>query len=57
VLDPDFEAVSGLVGNRHKPERAWREFAARSAAEMPPELVRVAELAASFAQPVPEARG
>ena len=57
VLDPDFEAVSGLVGNRHKPERAWREFAARSATEMPPELVRVAELAASFAQPVPEARG
>lgn len=57
VLDPDFEAVSGLVGNRHKPERAWRGFAARSAAEMPPELVRVAELAASFAQPVPEARG
>jgi hypothetical protein len=57
VLDPDFEAVAGLVGHRRKPERAWREFADRSAANMPPELVRVAELAASFVQPVPEARG
>jgi hypothetical protein len=27
VLDPDFEAVAGLTGHRHKPEHAWREFA------------------------------
>ena len=43
VLDPDFEAIAGLVGHSRKPERAWREFARRSAAEMPPELLRVAE--------------
>jgi len=48
VLDPDFESVAGLVGRRRKPERAWREFADRSAADMPPELIRAAELAASF---------
>jgi len=57
VLDPDFEAVAGLAGRRRKPERAWREFADRSVADMPPELVRVAELAASFIRPAPEARG
>jgi hypothetical protein len=27
VLEPDFEAVAGLVGHSHKPERAWRSFA------------------------------
>ena len=47
VLDPDFEAVAGLVGHRNKPERAWRRFAERSASEMPPELVRVVELVMS----------
>jgi predicted ATP-dependent endonuclease of OLD family len=47
VLDPDFEAVAGLVGHRRKPERAWREFAERSASEMPAELVRVVELVMS----------
>jgi ABC-type phosphonate transport system ATPase subunit len=57
VLDPDFEAVAGLAGHHRKPERAWREFADRSAADMPPELVRVAELAASLVLPAPEARG
>jgi len=48
VLDPDFEAVAGLAGHRGKPERAWREFAERSAADMPAQLVRVVELAMSF---------
>jgi hypothetical protein len=47
VLDPDFEAIAGLAGRRRKPERAWREFAERSSADMPPQLVRVAELATS----------
>jgi hypothetical protein len=28
VLEPDFEAVAGLIGHSHKPERAWRCFAA-----------------------------
>jgi hypothetical protein len=48
VLDPDFEAVAGLVGHSRKPERAWREFAERPAVEMPAQLVRVAELAMSL---------
>jgi hypothetical protein len=51
VLDPDFEAVAGLAGRRHKPEHAWREFAERPAGEMPPQLVRVAELTMSFVRP------
>jgi predicted ATPase len=51
VLDPDFEAVAGLAGRSRKPERAWREFAARTAAEMPAQLVRVAELAVALARP------
>jgi predicted ATPase len=48
VLDPDFEAVAGLAGRRHKPEHAWKEFADRPGAEMPGQLVRVAELTMSF---------
>jgi len=51
VLDPDFEAVAGLAGHRRKPERAWREFAERAAADMPGQLVRVAELTMSFVRP------
>jgi AAA domain, putative AbiEii toxin, Type IV TA system len=51
VLDPDFEAVAGLAGHRHKPEHAWREFAERPAAEMPAQLVRVAELTMSLVPP------
>ena len=46
-LDPDFEAVARVTG--HKPERAWREFAERTAAEIAEELVRAAELAVSLA--------
>lgn len=56
VLDPDFEAVAGLAGHRHKPEHAWREFAERTAAEMPPQLVRAAELTMSFVRPAAAAR-
>jgi putative ATP-dependent endonuclease of the OLD family len=54
VLDPDFEAVAGLAGHRHKPEHAWREFAERPAAGMPGQLVRVAELTMSFLRPPAE---
>jgi hypothetical protein len=50
VLDPDFEAVAGLTGGSRKPERAWREFASRSSAEMPRPLARVAELAIKLAR-------
>jgi predicted ATPase len=56
VLDPDFEAVAGLPGRRHKPEHAWREFAERPAAEVPRQLVRVAELTMSFVRPAADAR-
>jgi hypothetical protein len=56
VLDPDFEAVAGLAGRRHKPEHAWRDFAERPAGEMPGQLVRVAELTMSFVRPAAEAR-
>jgi predicted ATPase len=45
VLDPDFEAVAGITGGSRKPERAWKEFASRSSAEMPSSLERVVELA------------
>jgi predicted ATPase len=54
VLDPDFEAVAGLAGRRHKPEHAWREFAERPAAEMPGQLVRAAELTMSYLRPPTE---
>jgi putative ATP-dependent endonuclease of the OLD family len=50
VLDPDFEAVAGLVGHSRKPERAWREFASRPSGEMPEPLLRAAQLAISLAQ-------
>jgi hypothetical protein len=50
VLDPDFEAVAGLAGHSRKPERAWREFAARPSADMPEPLVRAAERAISLAR-------
>jgi predicted ATP-dependent endonuclease of OLD family len=56
VLDPHFEAVAGLEGRRHKPERAWRKFAERPATEMPGQLVRAAELTMSFVRPHAEAR-
>jgi predicted ATP-dependent endonuclease of OLD family len=51
VLEPDFEAVAGLAGHRHKPEHAWREFAERAPAEMPAPLVRAARLAVSLVRP------
>jgi putative ATP-dependent endonuclease of the OLD family len=56
VLDPDFEAVAGLEGRRHKPEHAWRQFAERRAAEMPGQLVRVAELTLSSLRSAEDAR-
>jgi AAA ATPase domain len=51
VLEPDLEAIAGLVGRSRKPERAWREFAARASGDMPRPLVRAAELALSLARP------
>ena len=56
VLEPDFEAVAGLRGHRRKPERAWREFAARDAADMPGERGAAAERTISFVRAYAEAR-
>jgi len=38
VLVPDFEAVAGLHGHGHKPERAWRRFAGIDRTHVPPPL-------------------
>ena len=37
-LAPDFEAVAGLRGHSHKPERAWRGFAGIEPARVPAPL-------------------
>ena len=50
VLEPDFESVAGLKGRRHKPERAWRQFAALPPDEIPVPLRRAAELAVELAR-------
>jgi predicted ATP-dependent endonuclease of OLD family len=50
VLKPDFEAVAGLKGHRHKPERAWRVFSSIDRAHVPEPLARAAELAVSLAR-------
>jgi predicted ATPase len=50
VLEPDFEAVSGLKGHRHKPERAWRVFSSIDREHVPEPLAQAAELAVSFAR-------
>ena len=50
VLEPDFEAVAGLEGHSHKPERAWRRFSELPAARIPKPLARAAELAVALAR-------
>jgi predicted ATPase len=50
VLEPDFEAVAGLKGHRHKPERAWRVFSSIDREQVPEPLARAAELAVSLAR-------
>ena len=50
VLDPDFEAVARLHGGSHKPERAWRTFAAMKRGDVPRPLVEAIELAVSIAR-------
>ena len=37
MLEPDFEAIAGLAGHSHKPERAWRSFAS-GGQEVPDQL-------------------
>jgi hypothetical protein len=50
VLEPDFEGASGLRSHRHKPEKAWVRFQRLGRADVPAELRRVVELAASLAR-------
>lgn len=50
VLEPDFESVAEIKGHRHKPERAWRQFAALPPDEIPSPLRRAAELAIELAR-------
>lgn len=50
LLEPDFENVAGIKGHRHKPERAWRQFAALPPDEIPAPLRRAAELAVELAR-------
>ncbi|HEU4976160.1 MAG TPA: TOPRIM nucleotidyl transferase/hydrolase domain-containing protein [Baekduia sp.] len=49
-LAPDFERVSHLPRGSHKPERAWRSFAALPADRMPGELVRAVRLTLELAR-------
>lgn len=49
VLEPDFEGVAGLRGNRHKPERAWTRFRSLTPEAVPAQLRRIVELALSVA--------
>jgi hypothetical protein len=50
VLEPDFEAVAGLAGHRHKPMRAWGRFRSLGRGEIPPELTRVVEISVRLAR-------
>ena len=42
-LVPDFEGVSGLRRDRHKPEQAWRHFRALRADDIPHSLRRIVD--------------
>ncbi|HSK16279.1 MAG TPA: TOPRIM nucleotidyl transferase/hydrolase domain-containing protein [Gaiellaceae bacterium] len=55
VLEPDFEAVAGLRGHSHKPERAWRHFS-EDGAEVPAALARAVRLVVEAAA-TPAGRG
>jgi hypothetical protein len=50
VLDRDFETVARLSGRSHKPERAWRHFAAVERDELPQVLAEAVELVVSIAR-------
>lgn len=43
MLAPDFEAVAGLHGHRHKPARAWQRFSSSDPGQVPAALRRVVE--------------
>jgi hypothetical protein len=50
VMEPDFEGVAGLRGNRHKPERAWTRFRSLSPGDVPGPLRRAVDVAVSIAR-------
>jgi putative ATP-dependent endonuclease of the OLD family len=50
VLEPDFEAVTGLAGHSNKPRRAWERFVSLPADEVPEALALVAERALALAR-------
>lgn len=50
MLQPDFEAVAGLRGHDHKPEKAWQRFRSLAPADVPPPLARAVELALRLAR-------
>jgi AAA domain, putative AbiEii toxin, Type IV TA system len=50
TLAPDFEAVAGLRGHRHKPARAWQLFSRMPPAEVPVPLARAVQRAIELAR-------
>ncbi|MDE3070013.1 MAG: AAA family ATPase [Acidobacteriota bacterium] len=50
VLAPDFEAVAGLRGRRHKPAHAWRHFSSIGPGEVPAPLREAAERTLALAR-------
>ena len=50
VLAPDFEAVAGLRGHRHKPTHAWRRFSGVQRSDVPPALTDAVEKALALAR-------
>jgi hypothetical protein len=50
VLAPDFEAVAGLRGHRHKPARAWQRFSQIQPREVPPALAEAVEKVLALAR-------
>jgi len=50
VLAPDFEAVAGLRGHRHKPTRAWQRFSKVGPGEVPRALTEAVEKVVALAR-------
>ena len=50
LLAPDFEAVVGLQGHRHKPARAWQLFSGIERGEIPDVLIRAVDKVLALAR-------
>lgn len=57
VLEPDFEGMAHLRRGTHKPEQAWRRFAALDVSEVAEPLLRAARLAVELARSGGDAAG